>query len=237
MTSHYDDEAQVEEVRRWLKENWFALAAGLALGFAVIFGQKAWVAHRDVQRMTASQLFEDLNTALEQHRSGPDVDNMGKRLIGEFADTPYAADAQLALAQAAVADGRLFEAQGRLQWVIDYESKRSVGDWLARWLPSQVIGMSRDPALGDLARLRLARVLWEMGKSEDALALTRTTHDPAFDGLYLELRGDVLLSKGDRGGAKSAFQDALQASAEDASNRRGLQEKIQSLADAGGSAS
>ncbi len=232
MTTHYDDEAQVEELRRWWKENWFALAIGLALGFGVIFGLQAFKARRDAQRMEASHLFEDLKQALLLHKDS-DAEAMGKRLVDEFQSTPYAAQSQLQLAQSALGNGRLEDARTRLQWVIDFEQKRSLGDMLDRVLPAGLASTGRDVALGDVARLRLARVLWEMGKSEDALAQLKLAHEPAFDSLFAELRGDVMLSRNDRSGARSAYAEALKSLATDARNRDELQQKLDSLADAG----
>ena len=236
MTTHYDEEAQVEELRRWWKENWFALALGLALGFAVIFGLQAFKARRDAQRMEASRLYEDLQQAVRLHKDS-DADTMGKRLVDEFSATPYAAQAQLQLADNAVVGGRLDDAHTRLQWVIDFEQQSSVGDWLHRVLPMVPAGTGRDPALGDLARLRLARVLWQMGKGEDALALLKLPHDAAFNALYAELRGDLMLSRNDRAGARAAYAEALKSLSADARNRDQLQQKLDSLADVAGSAS
>ena len=236
MTTHYDDEAQVEELRRWWKENWFALAVGLALGFGVIFGLQAFKARRDAQRMEASHLYEDLQQAVSMHKDS-DAEAMGKRLVDDFSSTPYAAQAQLALAAASVDGNRLEDARVRLQWVIDFEQQHSLGDWLNRVMPAGVASTGRDPALGDVARLRLARVLWQMGKGEDALAQLKLAHAPAFDALYDELRGDVMLSRNDRAGARAAYQEALKASDADARNRDELQQKVDSLADVAGTSS
>lgn len=232
MTTHYDDEAQVEELRRWWKENWFALAIGLALGFGVIFGLQAFKARRDVQRMEASRLYDDLKQAVRLHKDS-DAEAIGKRLVDEFTATPYAAQAQLQLAQSSQSGGRLEDARNRLQWVLEFEQQQSLADRLNGILPSGLLSTGRDPALGDLARLRLARVLWDMGKSEDALALLKLTHDKAFDSLYAELRGDVMLSRNDRSGARAAYEEALKTMAADARNREELQQKLDSLADVG----
>jgi predicted negative regulator of RcsB-dependent stress response len=236
VTTHYDDEAQVEELRRWWKENWFALAIGLGLGFGVIFGMQAFKARRDVQRMEASKLFDDLSTAVSAHKDS-DADTMGKRLIAEFKNTPYAAQAQLQLAQSAIEAGRLDDARQRLQWVVDLEQQHSLGDVLNRVLPTGIAGTGHDPALGDVARLRLARVLWQMGKAEDALAQLKLPHDAAFDSLYAELRGDIALSRSDRTTARAAYQDAVKTLDANAKNKDELQQKLDGVADAGGTSS
>ena len=36
MANHHDDEQELENLKRWFKENWIALAAGLVIGFGAI---------------------------------------------------------------------------------------------------------------------------------------------------------------------------------------------------------
>jgi len=64
MSTHYDDEAQVEDLRRWWKENWLALAVGLGLGLAAIFGWEYYTSRKDQHRGEGSQLFEELKKAV-----------------------------------------------------------------------------------------------------------------------------------------------------------------------------
>src|SRR5215510_14284065 len=101
--SHYKDEAQVEQLRRWWKENWMALAGGLVLGLAGIFG---WQKYQEVRTMTAehaSQIYEDLKKLPAD--KGSEADQLGQKLTDEFADTPYAAQGSLLLAQRAADAG------------------------------------------------------------------------------------------------------------------------------------
>jgi predicted negative regulator of RcsB-dependent stress response len=238
VTTHYDDEAQVEELRRWWKENWIALAAGLALGLSAIFGWQAYAGHRDGQRQQAARMLGDLKTALTAEKVN-DAQAIGKRLVEDFANTPYAADAQLRLAGAAVDSGKLEEAQSRLQWIVEYEQQSGLFDGLSRLIDVPALGSGRDSAMLGLARLRLAQVLWQAGKSDDALALLAKNDadekQNSYKTLGAELRGDILLMRGDRAGARAAYQAAVQAA--DAAGSTGpkagpiLQQKLDSLAD------
>jgi predicted negative regulator of RcsB-dependent stress response len=82
-----------------------------------------------------------------------------------------------------------------------------------------------------LAHLRLAQVLWQQNKPDDALKQLDAdagTYAP----LYAELRGDIKLSQGDRTAARGAYQQALQSLGTDAVGRDGLQRKLDDLADA-----
>ena len=207
MTSHYEEEAQVEQLRRWWRENWMALVGGLALGMAGIFGWEAWTNAQNATAERASQLYEDLEKAPADQ---PDhLKEIGQKLTSEFADTPYAAQGQLLLAQRAVERN-------------DFEGAREGLNW--------AIGHTDDPGLKKVAKLRLARVLWQLGKPDDALAQLDVADDDAFASLYQELRGDIQLGKGDRAAARAAYEKALAAGPAPA-GRDELQRKLEQLAD------
>ena len=38
MATHLDEEEELENLKRWFRENWVALAAGLVIGFGAIGG-------------------------------------------------------------------------------------------------------------------------------------------------------------------------------------------------------
>lgn len=210
MSTHYDDEAQVEELRRWWKENWKPLAAGLVLGLAVIFGWDAYGRSRDARRSKAAQLFTELGQAATAGKYD-DAAKMGDRLVTDFASTPYAAAGALKLAQAAVEANKLDEAATRLQWAAAHAD---------------------DKALKPLIALRLARVLWQQGKPDEALK-TLDGDAGTYTGLYAELRGDIKLAQGDRAAARAAYEQALEKlDDQQAPARDALQLKLDDLADA-----
>lgn len=206
--SHYDDEAQLEQLRRWWRENWMALAGGLVLGLAGIFGWEAWQGHQTTQSEQASQIYEDLKKLPADKAS--QATELGRKLADEFSGTPYAAQAALYLASIAVQ-------------AADWDAARTQLDW--------VVAHADDPGLKKIARLRLARVLWQQGKLDDALAQLEIKDDDAFASLYQELRGDLQVAKGDRAAARSAYEKALQLGPA-AANREGLQRKLDDLAGA-----
>ena len=49
--------------------------------------------------------------------------------------------------------------------------------------------------------------------------------------LFEELRGDIMLTQGDRAAARQAYQKAIEAGNEAAANRELLQQKLDDLAD------
>jgi predicted negative regulator of RcsB-dependent stress response len=229
VTTHYDEEAQIEQLKQWLRDNWFPLASGLALGLAAIFGWQTWGQHQDGHAGAASHVYEDLVTASAQDKH-PDSAAMADRLVKDFGDTPYAAAAALKMAELDVRDNKLDDATDRLGWVVQYEEHPA---FLARvGAALHLRSQAYDVALLPLAHLRLAQVLWQQNKTDEALAQLGGDAG-AYGPLYAELRGDIELSKGDRGAARIAYQQALQSlSADAAVGRDGLQRKLDDLADA-----
>ena len=207
MATHYEEEAEVENLKRWWKENWKSLVAGLVIGLGGIGGYEGYRRYQQEQSAQASQIYEDLKASISAKKAD-DAVAMGDKLVKDFAGTPYATDAALRLAQQAVGLGKLDDAAARLQWVADH---------------------GKDDGLRELARLRLARVLWQQKKDADALKLLDGEHG-GYSALFSELRGDIKLAQGDRAAARAAYEAALKAT-DPASDTTSLQRKLDELAD------
>ncbi len=227
MTTHYDEEAQIEQLRQWLRDNWFPLASGLALGLAAIFGWQAWGARQDAHAGLASHMFEDMGRAAGQNQYVECV-AMADRLIKDFSDTPYAAAAELKVAALAVLDGKLDDAVVRLQWVVQFEQNPAFMARVGALL--HLRSKAYDAGLLPLAHLRLAQVLLQQDKP-DLAAKELDSDAGSYAPLYAELRGDIALSQGNRSAARSAYQQALQSLGPDAVDRDGLQHKLDDLSD------
>lgn len=212
MATHYDDEAQVDALKKWWKQNWLAIVAGLGIGLGAIFGWEGYKYLNDSRALTASAIFDDLRVAIE--RDDPmAARDMTEALARDHRTSPYATLAQMKMAEQAARTGELDAARDHLQWVMDHGG---------------------DDALKSVAVLRLARVEIQQGQLETAL--NRLARPPTgFEALYLELRGDVLLVQGERTRARVAYLDALAALEDGAPNRRFLQQKIDDLAEAAAS--
>lgn len=236
MSTHYDDEAQVEDLRRWWKDNWLPLAVGLGLGLAVIFGWEFYSARKDSTRGQASQLFEELKTAVTAKKFD-DAKQLGDRLIADFDSTPYAIAGAMKLAQVASDDNKFEEARTRLEWAqTDLQGKLAT-PVVIRWVMHKLLRHDQpDAALLPLIQLRLARVLWQQGKAPDALKLLDGSAD-SYAVLFNELRGDIKLAEGDRAAALAEYSKALAAlkgetaGTQNAPIAESLQHKIDDLAD------
>ena len=72
-----------------------------------------------------------------------------------------------------------------------------------------VLEHASEPGLKAVARLRLATLAVDGKQYDEALGLLGGEHDTAFDGLFLDAKGDALAAKGDTAGARSAYREAL----------------------------
>lgn len=209
MTTHYEDEAQAERLKQWWKDNWMALAGGLILGLAGIFGWEGWQSHQSGRAAEASRMFEDLRLAINNENVEA-ATQIGDTLIKEHAKSPYASGASMYLAAEAVKAGKLDAALTHLRWVRDNGA---------------------DDGLRQIARLREARVLWQQGQADAALKLL-DDDGGNFSAVAEELRGDIRLSQGDRAAARASYEKALTGLGDDDASARGdLQRKIDDLAD------
>lgn len=187
MSSFETEDEQVEDLKRWWKENGKAVIVGVVLGFSAILGTRMYLNHLETQRYEASIAYEGMNMARQQQ---PEVMfTRGEQIVEKYPDTPYAAMASLALAKFHVDKGELAAARNRLQWVIEHESQ---------------------PDIVHVARQNLARVLLAEGQADQALALLTDIEMEAYMPVYQELRGDIYVSKQQPKLARTAYEAALE---------------------------
>jgi predicted negative regulator of RcsB-dependent stress response len=181
------EEAQVEALKKWWRENGKSVIAGLIIGGSAVAGWRGWVSYVDSRAERASASYEQFVSALAS--VPPEVAyRQGKRVIVNYDATPYAELARLALAKLDVQRGELEAAKGNLRWVMD---------------------KAKQPGLRDIARLRLARLYLSGDDPGAAEKLVNQAEVGAFGPLYDELRGDILVTKGQQEEARSAYQKAL----------------------------
>jgi predicted negative regulator of RcsB-dependent stress response len=184
MAGSYDFEEQerIAELKAWWEDNrWYVLGAIVAaiLVFAGYRGWKWWSAHEAEQ---AAALFKPVAEA-------PRTDEQklaaaAKPLVDRYPGSYFASEAQLMVAKTAFDAGHLDEARTRLQWVMDRGAAEHRG----------------------VARLRLAAVLLDQKKYDDALKVLDGNKDEAFAPLTADLRGDVMLAQGRLDEARASYK-------------------------------
>jgi predicted negative regulator of RcsB-dependent stress response len=92
-----DEHEQGERVRSWLRENGSAIVGGIALGVAAVVGYQWWGQSQAGHRADAAMQFMALQDAATAGQRDA-VESMTSSLVKDYADTPYAVLADLALA-------------------------------------------------------------------------------------------------------------------------------------------
>ncbi len=181
------DKEQVEFVKSWLRENGPWLAAGVLIGVGGLWGWNAYQAYKERVAVAASTRYDQLLDAFER-KDRTRGTTLADELRRDYASSPYADQADLAVARA----------------MVDANDLPKAGERLTR-----VMSGSKDPQLRLLARQRLARVQLAQGNPDIALSTLSAAADPgAFAARYAETRGDILFAKGDKVGALREYQAA-----------------------------
>lgn len=193
MSTYRTDDEQVEAIKKWWKENGKSVAGGIVLGFAIIFGWQWWQGYQKGQGEAASLLFDTMRQAARLNQVDKALED-GRRLVGDYPGSAYAGLAALEMARLSYQRGEKDAARGHLQWVMD---------------------AAADPAIAELARLRMGRLLLDMQDTAALTDLLARPALPAFDGEFAVLRGDLARAQGDAAAARDAYQRAMLAGVED----------------------
>jgi len=188
------EEEQIEAIKSWWKKNGSSLLIGIALALAIVFGWQAWQNHQSEQRAQAANQFGALLNAYvdpADETSAETVEYLAKTLREDFDDTAYAIYGNLLLARQKMDAGDTSAAVDALQWAMERAKEY--------------------PALSLVVRYRLAKAQFADGQKDAALATLEAAGETgAFAALYSELKGDILLAKGDTDAARAAYLAARQ---------------------------
>jgi predicted negative regulator of RcsB-dependent stress response len=187
MVDDYSDREQEEALRSWLKENWRWMIGGVALGVLMLVGYNYWGTYREQRAAKAATLASEVRKAIEA-KDADQATKLVADLIEQYGSTPYAQQARLQLAKLQVIAGK-YDAAATLLGAVAEDAK--------------------DAELRRVAELRHARVLIQLGKHDQALALLKPDDSGEFSAAVQEVRGDALLAKGDQEGARAAYAAAL----------------------------
>jgi len=206
-TYDLDEQERMDELKAWWKRWGNLMMFGLAVVIAVAAGWRYWQNHLVTQSLEAATVFEKLTQSLAVNDTKA-AREAGGLLIEQYKGTAYAPRAALLLARLNVGARDLKGAQIQLEWAV---------------------ANSKEPAIKDLARLRLAAVQFDQQQNDAALKTLSATHSDAFDFRFHDLRGDVLLAQGKPAEARAAYQAAFGKMAEDNPYRNIVELKLDAL--------
>jgi predicted negative regulator of RcsB-dependent stress response len=210
MAYDLEEQEQIAVIKDWWRKYGNLVTTALLALLVGIAGIQAWRYYRTQQSTTAATLYSQLDTA-DQSNEPRKVQDIAASIAASHGSTAYAAMAQLRAARSLAAGNNLAGAKQRLQWVVEN---------------------AREEEVRDVARLRLAGVLLDEKNPDEALKLVETKHAAAFDGLYADLKGDILAVQGKRVEARAAYQAALEKIDSRSSYRQLIQVKLDAMGEA-----
>ncbi|HET7159397.1 MAG TPA: tetratricopeptide repeat protein [Burkholderiales bacterium] len=210
MALDLEEQEQIETLKAWWSDHGklvVAIAVAAALAVSAFQG---WRYYSAQQAERAATLYLQLGEA-ERANDAKRVRDIASQIIARHASTQYAGMAALTAAKAGVATGEVEEAKKNLQWVVEH---------------------AKESQMRDVARLRLAGVLLDEKKYDEALKLLSSTPAESYTMLYADIRGDVLTAQGKLAEARAAYQLALEKSEATSSYRRIIEVKLDALGEA-----
>ena len=204
------EQEQVDELKAWWKENGKWVIGILVIGLLGFSGTMYWKNYQSGQAAEAAKLYAEVvkqSASNDAKRIGDAAD----ALVSRYGSSAYAPRAELLAAQASLQAHDVAHATVQLQWVIEHANETD---------------------LQDTARLKLASVLLDEKKYDEALKQLDAAHPDSFTGLYADLRGDVLSAQGKTAEARAAYQQAYDKIDAKNSYRNLIQLKMDGLGNA-----
>nr|WP_318384730.1 YfgM family protein [uncultured Enterobacter sp.] len=204
MEIYENENEQVDALKRFFAENGKALAVGVILGIGALVGWRYWTGHQDDSTRAASLSYENAVAAL--HAEKPETLTAAEKFAADNKNT-YGAFASLELAQQFVENNQLDKAAAQLQ---------------------QGLNAASDENLKAVINLRLARVQVQLKQADAALKTLDSIKGEGWAAIVADLRGEALLSKGDKQGARAAWESGAKSDASPALSEM-MQMKINNL--------
>lgn len=208
MEVYNSEQEQVEALKAWWDKNGRMVIVAIVAVLLGVLGWKSWMGQQRQQAENAAVAYQQM---IDATVSNPEAAlEAGRAIVGDYPGTIYATMASMAMARVAVEQGDLDAAAAHLRAAADKAGQ---------------------PEMGQLATLRLGKVLLAQGKLDEALKTVQGADAGAMQGAFDELRGDILLAQGDGAAARDAYTNALAAYGELPDKRELVQMKIDDLAE------
>jgi predicted negative regulator of RcsB-dependent stress response len=201
------EQEQVDALKAWWNKNGKWVIGALVVGLLGFAGMQFWKSHQASQAGEAAKLYAEVVKQVGSN-DAKRIGDAADALVSRYGSSAYAPRAQLLAAQASLQARDVAHAKVQLQWVVDHAS---------------------ETGLQDTARLKLASVLLDEKKYDEAIKQLDAAHPEAFTGLYADLKGDVLSAQGKVAEARAAYQQALDKTDAKSGYRNLIQLKMDGL--------
>jgi len=184
-----NENEQVDALRRFFANNGKALAVGVVIGIAALGGWRYWSSHQQDSAKTVSAEYQKVTSAMQAGK--PETLEAVNTFASENSNT-YGALAALDLAKQYVDSNQLDKAATLLQ--------NGLKD-------------TKDANLQAVINLRLARIQLQQNQADAALKTLDGVKGDGWTAIVADIRGEALLSKGDKQGARDAWSKGVESDA------------------------
>jgi len=194
MSDFLTDEEQAERLKRWWEQNGTSLIIGVVLAVAAVVGWRYYQGYVQDRADAASDLFASYVAARNEAASTED---------------------QLALIDTE------FEGSGYHVFTLLYRADDEIEaqDWEeALALLERAVQLADVDTLKDIARYRVAKVLYQLDRLDDCEAQLAAIRSSGLEALVAVLSGDVFVARGDIERARIAYQSGIDAARRDPAN-------------------
>jgi len=201
------EQEQIDALKAWWRGNGNYLLGALLIAIVAMGGWRGWQYYQNQQSSEAATLYAEFTRQMKSS-DAKRVNDAAAMVMDKYAATGYGPRAALLAAQVNEQVDEQARAKTQLHWVIDH---------------------AEEAGLKDVARLRLAAVLLDEKNYDNALQLLEAKHPSSFDGLYADLKGDVLSAQGKNGEARSAYKLAYEKTDAKSAYRNMIEMKMDAL--------
>ncbi len=188
MALDLEEQEQLDEAKAWWKLHGNKVIWGVTVFLLAAAGWRAWETWNRNQGAEASMMFDQAvqATSMNDLKTGKEA---AARIMENHARSAYAAPAAWLAGRINYETGDLKSAKAQYEFALEH---------------------ARDAGAEQMARLRLATLLFEEKDMAGALKLLDGTFEPAFQGLAGQLKGDILAAQGKKAEAREAYKLALE---------------------------
>jgi predicted negative regulator of RcsB-dependent stress response len=186
-----EEQERIDALKDWWAKWGIFVYAAIGAFLVGVLSVQGWRYYQTSQGEQAELLFKSVQKTQQEAAASKEskkLSDAASAIAEKFPNAFYASEAQLMAAKASFEANDLATAKKHLQWVVD-----------------------KGPAVhSGVARIRLASVLLEEKKFDEALKVLDLVKDEAFVSMASDLRGDVFISQGRRDEARAAYQIAVE---------------------------
>jgi predicted negative regulator of RcsB-dependent stress response len=209
MATHLDldEQEQIDQLKAFWKQYGNLITWTVTIALLAYAGWQGWNYWQRDQGAKAAAMFDALDAAAnsgDTEKTARVFADMKER----YPRTAFTQQAALLTAKVQQEKGQAEAARGSLTWAADNASEKEYRT---------------------VARLRLAGLLLDEKKYDEALKQLDAADTPEFAGLVADRRGDILLAQGKKSEAKDAYNAAYKALGETVQYRVIVEAKLASL--------